>query len=45
MRSESWLTFLVALIVVGAIVGAKDASGSSTQPSTQVVQTTTVSGR
>lgn len=41
---EGWLTFLVALIVIGAVAGAKDASGSSSQPSPQVVQTTTVSG-
>ena len=38
---EGWLTFLVALIVVGAIVSAKDASGASApQPTGSVVQTT-----
>ena len=43
MKGEGWLTFLVALIIIGALVSAKGASDSSAQPVAPVVQT--VSGR
>ena len=43
MKAEGWLAFLVALILIGAVVSAKNTSGSTSQQPGPVVPT--VSGR